>query len=178
MLEDELQGLRDKLAKEVRSREEKEKEMKTREAAVRDRDVKLDDRRGQLETLEKALKAERTKLDGKAKVLAEDRVAVAKMEDKAHAVLKTLYEGGLEKPLGGAKDGPAELLPFLVRALEDVADGLGPTAEDEARALSSAVLTRVLSHVYLHDPNVDFDSLLEPVSGDRAAAAARRRAPP
>ena len=30
----------------------------------------------------------------------------------------------------------------------------------------------VLSHVYPHDPNVDFDSLLEPVGGDLAAAAA------
>ena len=99
-------------------------------------------------------------------------MAFAKLEEKARAALKTLYEGGLEKPLAGAEDGPAELLPFLVRALEDVADGLGPTAEAEARALSSAALTRVLSHVYLRDPNVDLDSLLEPVSGEHAAAAA------
>ena len=40
------------------------------------------------------------------------------------------------------------------------------------RAQSSAVLTRVLSHVYLRDPDIDFDSLLEPMSGDLAAAAA------
>ena len=50
-------------------------------------------------------------------------------------------------------------------------DGLGPTAEAEARALSSAALTRVLSHVYLRDRNIDLDSLLHPVSGDLAAAA-------
>ena len=74
--------------------------------------------------------------------------------------------------MAGAEDGPAKLLPFLVDALEDVADGLGPTVEAEARALSSAALTHVLSHVYLHDPNVDFDSLLEPVSGDLVAAEA------
>ena len=146
--------------------------MKAREAAVKDRDVKLDDRHGRLETLERSLKAERTELDAKAKVLAEDRVAFAKMEKRARAALKTLYESGLEEPLAGAEDGPAKLLPFLVRALEDVVDGLGPTAEAEARALSSAELTRVLSHVYLRDPNVDLDSLLEPVSGDLAAAAA------
>ena len=115
-LETELQGLRDELAKEVHDRREKEKEMKAREAAVRDRDAELDDRHGWLETLEQALKAERIELDGKVKVLAEDRVAFT----------KTLYEGGLEKPLAGAEDGPAELLPFLVRALEDVTDGLGP----------------------------------------------------
>ena len=146
--------------------------MKAREAAVKDRDTELDDRRGRLETLEQALKAERTELDGKAKVLAEDRVALTKVEEKARAALKTLYEGGLEKSLAGVEDGPAELLPFLVRALEDVTDNLGPTVEAEARALSSAGLTRVLSHVYLRDPNVDLDSLLEPVSGDLAAAAA------
>lgn len=171
-LEDELQGLRDKLTKEVRSHKEKEKEMKTREAAVRDRDVKLDERHGRLETLEQALKVERIELDGKAKVLAEDRVAFAKLEEKARAALKTLYDGGLEKPLAGAKDGPAELLPFLVRVLQDVADGHDPTSEAEVRVLSSASLTRVLSHVYLCDPNVDLNSLLEPVSGDLAAAAA------
>ena len=78
----------------------------------------------------------------------------------------------MEEPLDGAEDGPAELLPFLVRALEDVIDGLGPTAEAEACALSSTALTHVLIHIYLCDPDVDFDSLLEPVSGDLAAAAA------
>ena len=79
---------------------------------------------------------------------------------------------GLESPLAGAEDGPAKLLPFLVRALQDVALGLGPTAEAEARVLSSAALTQVLTHIYLRDPGVDLDSLLEPVSGERAAAAA------
>ena len=39
-------------------------------------------------------------------------------------------------------------------------------------ALSSAALTRVLTHIYLRDPNVDHDSLLEPVSGELAATAA------
>ena len=101
-LEVELQGLRDELTKEVRGRQEKEKEMNTREAADRDRDVELVERRGRLETLEQALKAERIELDGKAKVLAEDRVAFAKLEEKARSALKTLYEGGLEKPLAGA----------------------------------------------------------------------------
>ena len=38
--------------------------------------------------------------------------------------------------------------------------------------MSSAALTRVLTHVYLRDPNVDLDSLLELVSGELAAAAA------
>ena len=70
------------------------------------------------------------------------------------------------------EDGPAKLLPFLVRALEDVALGLGPTAEAEACVLSSAALTRVLTHIYLRVPGVDFDSMLEPVSGERGAAAA------
>ena len=30
----------------------------------------------------------------------------------------------------------------------------------------------MLTHIYLHDPDVDLDDLLEPVSGERAAAAA------
>ena len=146
--------------------------MTAREAAGRDCDAELSANRTRLGTLEQALKAERVQLDAKAKVLAEDQVAFAKLEKKARTTLKTLYDGVLEKPLAGAEDGPAKLLPFLVQALEDVADGIGPTAEAEACVLSSAALTRVLSHVYLRDPNADLDSLLEPVSGDLAAAAA------
>ena len=118
------------------------------------------------------LKAERAELDAKANVLAEDRMAFACLEERSRKALKTLYESGLQKSLAGAKDGPAQLLPFLVEALEEVVAGVGPMAEVEARVLSSAALTRVLSHVYLRDPNVDLDSLLEPVSGDLAAAAA------
>ena len=116
-LEAELQGLRDELAKEVRSRQEKEKEMKAREAAAKDRDAKLDDRHSRLETLERSLKAERTELDAKAKVLAEDRVAFADYEERSRRVLKSLYDDGLEKPLAGATGGLAKLLPFLVEAL-------------------------------------------------------------
>ena len=33
-------------------------------------------------------------------------------------------------------------------------------------------MTRFFSHVYLRDPNVDLDSLLEPASGEHAAATA------
>ena len=44
--------------------------------------------------------------------------------------------------------------------------------EAEARVLSSAALTRVFTHIYLRDPSADLDSLLEPVSGEGAAAAA------
>ena len=93
------------------------------------------------------------------------------MEEKARTSLKTLYESGLESPLAGEEDGPGKLLPFLVRALDDVALGLGPTAEAEARVLASAALTRVFTHIYLRDPNVHLGSLLEPASGERAAAA-------
>src|SRR4051812_7587134 len=122
--------------------------------------------------LKKELGAMKVELDSKAQVLAEDRVASVDMEKKARSLLETLYESGLESPLAGAEDGPAKLLPFLVRALKDVTLGLGPTAEAEARALSSAALTRVFTHIYLRDPNVDLDSLLEPMSGERAAAEA------
>ena len=97
-------------------------------------------------------------------------MAFAKLEEKARAALKTLYEGGLEKSLAGAEDDPAELLPFLVRVLEDVADGLGPMAEAKAHALSSGALTRVFAHIYLRDLNADLNGLLEPVSGEGAVA--------
>ena len=40
--------------------------------------------------MEQALEAKRIELDGKARVLAEDRVAFAKLEEKARTLLKTL----------------------------------------------------------------------------------------
>ena len=172
MLEGELKGLQDRLAEETRLRLEQEDGMKAHEAAVKDWDAKLKKRRDRLGMMEQELEARKVELDGKARVLAEDRVAFAEMEEKARTSLKTLYESGLESPLAGEEDGPAKLLPFLVRALEDVALGLGPTAEAEARILSSAALTRVFTHIYLRDPNVDLDSLLEPASGEHAAATA------
>ena len=51
-LESELQGLRDQLAKEARVRQEKEEDMKAREAAAKDRDAELDERQGRLGALE------------------------------------------------------------------------------------------------------------------------------
>ena len=50
--------------------------------------------------------------------------------------------------------------------------GAGPMAEAEARVLSSAALTRVFSHLYLHDPAACLDELLEPVDEERCVAAA------
>ena len=43
--------------------------------------------------------------------------------------------------------------------------------EGEARMLSSAALTRVFSHLHLHDPDANFDELLEPVDAERCTAA-------
>ena len=71
--------------------------------------------------------------------------------------LKSLYEKGLEKPLTTDEDGPAHLLPHLVKAPEEVVEGIGPMAEPEARVLYSAALTCVFSHLYLRDPNARLD---------------------
>ena len=85
--------------------------------------------------------------------------------------LKSLYEKGLEKPLTTDEDGPAQLLPHLVKALEEVVEGIGPMAEAEAHVLSSAALTCVFSHLYLRDPNARLDELLEPVADEHCKAA-------
>ena len=103
--------------------------------------------------MEQTLKAKRVELDAKAKVLAEDRAAFTGYEVRARKSLKTLYEEGLEKPLAGAMEGPAKLVPFLVEALEEAVTGIGPMVEVEARVLLSAVLTWILSHIYLRDPD-------------------------
>ena len=128
--------------------------------------------RGRLEELEWKVKAEKAELDAKAKVLAEDRAAFALLEERSRVALKALYEKGLEKPVTTDKDGPAQLLPYLVEALEEVVSGISPMAEAEARVISSAVLTRVFSHLHLRDPAANLDELLEPVNDERCAAAA------
>ena len=89
--------------------------------------------RGRLEELERKVKAEEAELDAKANVLAEDRAAFALLEERSRMALKTLYEKGLEKPLTTDEDGPAQVLPYLVEALEEVMSGIGPMAEEEAR---------------------------------------------
>ena len=111
-------------------------------------------------------------LDAKARVLTEDRAAFADLEERYRKALKTLYEHGPEKSLATDEDGLARLLPLLVKALEEFVDGFGPMAEAEARVLSSAALTRVFSHLHLHDPNACLDELLEPVAEDQCEAAA------
>ena len=62
------------------------------------------------------------------KVLAEDREAFSLLEKRSSVALKSLYEKGLEKPLTTDEDGPAQLLPHLVKALEEVMEGIGPMA--------------------------------------------------
>ena len=44
--------------------------------------------------------------------------------------------------------------------------------EGETRTLSSAVLTRIFIHLYLRDPTSNRDEMLEPLDGERYAAAA------
>ena len=99
-------------------------------------------------------------------------MAFTDLEKRSRKALRTLYEHGLEKPLDTDEDGPAQLLPLVVKPLEDVVDGLGPMAEAEPRVLSSAALTRVFSHLHLRDPNACLDELLEPVAEDQYEAAA------
>ena len=122
--------------------------------------------------LVRKVKAEEAKLDAKAKVLAEDRTTFALLEERSRVALKTLYEKGLEKPLTTDEDGPAQLLPYLVEVLEEVVSDIGPMAEEEARVLSSAALTRVFSHFHLRDPAARLDELLEPVKDKHYEAAA------
>ena len=126
-MEDELKGLRDQREEEARGRQAKEEEMNAREDAIKGRDAELGElakaeaaERSRLEELERKAKAKEAEHDAKAKVLAEDRVAFALLEERSSVALKSLYEKGLEKPLTTDEDGPAQLLPHLVKALEEV----------------------------------------------------------
>ena len=125
-----------------------------------------------MEKLKKEVEEEKVQLEAKVKILANYRVAFDYLEERSRKALKTLYEHGLERPLTTDEDGPALLLPPLVKALEEVVDGIGPMAEAEARVLSSTALTRVFSHLHLRDPNACLDELLDPVAEDHCEAAA------
>nr|XP_020171538.1 MAP7 domain-containing protein 1-like [Aegilops tauschii subsp. strangulata] len=178
-LEDELKRLRDQCAEEARGRQAKEEDMRAREDAIKGCDAELEElakaqaaERSQLEELGRKAKAKEADLDAKAKVLAEDCVAFSLLEERSSLALKSLYKKGLEKLLTTDEDGPTQLLPHLVKALEEVVEGIGPMAEAEARVLSSAALTRVFSHLHLRDPSAHLDELLEPVADEHCAAAA------
>nr|XP_020176299.1 nucleoporin NSP1-like [Aegilops tauschii subsp. strangulata] len=178
-LEAELETMRNERAAKARGRQAAEEKMKAREDAVRGRDAELEQlakaqatERSRLEKLEQEMKAEKAELEAKVKVLAEGRVAFKSLEEKSRVALRALYEKGLEEPLATDDEGPTQLLPHLVAALEDVVDGIDPLVEGEARALSSAALTRVFSHLHLCDHDADLDELLEPVDDERCTAAA------
>ena len=125
-----------------------------------------------LEKLEQEIKAEMAELEAKAKVLAEDRADFKTLEERSRVALRALYEKGLVEPFATNDEGPTQLLPHLVEALEEVVGGIGPLVEGEARTLSSAALTRVFRHLHLHDPDANFDELLELVHDERCAPAA------
>ena len=102
VLEGELQSLRDKHAEEVCRRQAEEKEMKAREEAVKNHDVELAElgkkqaaERNWLEEFEQKMGARGADLDAKARVLAEDRVAIADLKKRSRKALRTLYEHGL-----------------------------------------------------------------------------------
>ena len=93
-LEDELKSLRDKHAEEARGRQVKEEEMKAREDAVKNRDAELAElgktqaaERNRLEEVERRVEAREANLDAKARVLAEDRVAFADLEERSRCFL-------------------------------------------------------------------------------------------
>nr|XP_020176008.1 uncharacterized protein LOC109761607 [Aegilops tauschii subsp. strangulata] len=94
------------------------------------------------------------------------------LEERSRTALRSLYEKGLEELLATDDEGPTQLLPYLVVALEEVVSGTSPLAEGEARILSSAALTRVFSHLHLRDPAAHLDELFEPVDAEHCAAAA------
>ena len=61
----------------------------------------------------------------------------------------------------------------MVEALEEVVNGVGLMAEVQSCVLSSAVLTRVFSHLHLRDLATNLAELLEPVDIERYVAAAK-----
>ena len=99
-------------------------------------------------------------------------MAFKSLEERSRAALRSLYKKGLEEPLATDNEGPTQLLPYLVKVLQEVVSGIGPLAEAEARILSSAALTRVFSHLHLRDPATRLDELLERVDDEHCAAVA------
>nr|XP_020166449.1 translation initiation factor IF-2-like [Aegilops tauschii subsp. strangulata] len=135
-LEAELETMHNERAAEARDRKAEEEKMKAWEYAVNGRDAELEQsaraqaaERNRLEELEKKMEVEKTLLEAKAKILAEDRVAFKSLEERSREAPRAIYEKALEKPPSTDDEGPAQLLPCLVEALEGVVDGIGPMVE-------------------------------------------------
>jgi hypothetical protein len=175
-----LSTLHDEQAAEARQRKVQEEELKAQKAAVADRDAELEraareqaTERGRLEKLKEEVEAEKAQLETREKLLAKDEEAAAagraafdSLEQRSRKALQDLYGSELKEPLVTSEEGPAELLPKLVMALEGVVIGFGPMVEGEARALSTSAVTRVFYHLRLPDPNFDLGAMLEPVDPD------------
>ena len=82
--------------------------MKAREAAVKDLEAKLKRRRGRLGAMEQELEARKVELDGKARVLAEDRVAFAGMEKRARAFAEDVLCQWPGEPAGRCRGRPRQ----------------------------------------------------------------------
>nr|XP_020172992.1 translation initiation factor IF-2-like [Aegilops tauschii subsp. strangulata] len=99
--EAELKTLRDRQAAEARRREAREEELKALEAAVADRDTKLEQaaqkqaaERGRLEKLKEEVEVEKAQLEAKAKFLAEGRAAFDSLEQRSCKARRDLYGRG------------------------------------------------------------------------------------
>nr|XP_020177113.1 paramyosin-like [Aegilops tauschii subsp. strangulata] len=184
-LEAEMKNLRDLRAEEARGRQAEEEKMNAREDAIKDRNAEQKAQaaeRSRLEELERKVEAEKADLGAKAKVLTEHRAAFALLGKRSRTVLKTLYEKGLERPLTTGEDGPTQLLPFLVDALEEVMSGIGPMAEEEARASLLAATTQAAEvselkwKLKLADDDIDhINKWFDEVQGSVAETEVARR---
>nr|XP_020193247.2 translation initiation factor IF-2-like [Aegilops tauschii subsp. strangulata] len=177
--EAELETLLNERATEARQREAWEEKLKAREDAVASRDTELEQsaraqvtERDCLEKPKNEVEGEKALMEAKANILANHRAAFDSLEKRSRKALRELYGRGLKEPLVTAEEGPTELLPQLVKALEGVAAGVGPMVEGEARALSASAMTRVFSHLHLRDSSTDLGALLEPVDEEHCATAA------
>nr|XP_040256309.1 uncharacterized protein LOC109775784 [Aegilops tauschii subsp. strangulata] len=147
-MEAELETMCRERAYEARGRKTEEEKMKAREDAVRGRDAELEQLAkaqamecSRLQELEQKIKAEKADLEAKAKVLAEDRVAFKSLEERSRTTLRSLYEKGFEELLATNDEGPTQLLPYLVVALEEVL--LEPVDAEHCAAAAEAVKGQV-----------------------------------
>ena len=130
LLEAELKTMRSERSDEAQGRRAEEEKMKAREDVIRGRDAELEQlaeaqtaEHSRLEKLEQKVEAEKAELEAKAQVLAEARAAFKLLEERSRKALRSLYEKGLEEPLATNNEGPAQLLLYLVEALEEVMSG-------------------------------------------------------
>ncbi|KAE8810923.1 hypothetical protein D1007_12273 [Hordeum vulgare] len=155
-----LQEEQAKLAEQLCSREEELDARKTKLAAREEKfsqeETRLGAKQARLDELEKEIAATKKKK-------AAELVDFPDVELRLRTAHDTLCRDGFVEPLATPESGFAMLTTGLAAALEEAVIQVDRILDNECRDLFFEATTRIFSHLHLHEPGFDLNSVIMPV---------------